>query len=62
MINVQDTLRVPQIRKDKEKKIQNYLRSEQLKGHENKTQSEVLDGILEQKEIPEEEENTGGFE
>lgn len=38
--------------------MQNYLRSEQLKGHENKTQSEVLDGILEQKEIPEEEKKT----
>lgn len=62
MTNVQDALRVPQIRKDKEKKKrQNCLRSEQLKGHENKAQSEVLDGILEQKKIPEEEENTGGF-
>lgn len=60
MTNVQDALRVPQIRKDKEK-MRNCLRSEQLKGHENETQSEVLDGILEQKEIPEEEENTSGF-
>lgn len=43
------------------KKMRNCLRSEQLKGHENETQAEVLDGILEQKEIPEEEENTSGF-
>lgn len=60
MTNVHDALRVPQIRKDKEK-MRNCLRSEQLKGHENETQSEVLDGILEQKGTPEEEENTGGF-
>lgn len=60
MTNVQDALRVPQIRKDREK-MRNCLRSEQLKGQENETQSEVLDGILEQKGTPEEEENTGGF-